>query len=130
MKNDSKWKFPLLKPEKLVVSKLNLNENMMHIINEVNGEIEPMAKQDKESAEEVKPNYTRWLLGTYTDPKTQELMLGFVPFDPVTKMTGEFQSERAAGNLEVLLERYMVKQASLGILEQGNFTQERKTEIY
>lgn len=77
----------------------------------------------------VKPNYTRFLVGTYLD-LTHGWMICSAPFDPVTGQIGELQKERAAGDIEVMRERLMIKEVNLGLFSSDPITQEKKEEIY
>ncbi len=77
-----------------------------------------------------KPNFVRHMVGTYIDPKNQERMIIHVAFDPATLQLSEVLTERVAGNFEVQRERLMIKQASLGLLDDGNFPEEVKTKLY
>lgn len=78
----------------------------------------------------LEPNYTRFLLGSYTDPVNGEWKTVQFPFDPVTMQVGSPVSERVAGDIEVLREKVAIKLINLGVLEHGVFKQEKKIELY
>lgn len=65
----------------------------------------------------VEPKFTRYMVGTYLDPITREWMLSYVHFDPVTKTIDKMQTERVAGNTEVMRERLSITQAKLGLFD-------------
>lgn len=82
-----------------------------------------------EQSSQQQPNYTRFMIGTYLDP-VEGWSLGYAPFDPVTKMIGEFKSERCAGDFEVMLERLRIKEVNLGLFSSDPIKAEKKEEIY
>jgi|GEM_PF-6328147 hypothetical protein len=84
----------------------------------------------KDAIEQSAPKFTRFLVGTYIDPVTNEWMIAQAPLDPVLKVTGNVTVERVAGDMEVMKERLVIKQGMLGIFEAGEFSQEKKMEIY
>lgn len=75
-------------------------------------------------------NFTRFMVGTYLDPRTGEWMVAQAPFDPLTLTIGDLVPERVAGNAEVMREKLAIKQVNLGLLEPGAFKEEKKNEIY
>ena len=60
---------------------------------------------------------TRFMIGTYIDPVNGQWMLSFVKFNPATGDIGKVQTERVAGNFEVMQERLMIKQMELGLYQ-------------
>lgn len=75
---------------------------------------EPIAQQ------EPAVRLTRWMVGTYIDPMTNEWMLAQIKFDPITKQTGELVTERVTGDYEVMKERLAVKEAILNLFSREN----------
>lgn len=69
------------------------------------------------SEDQQSPNYTRFMLGTYLDPVKGEWMLAYVKFDPLTMKFDVVQTERVAGDAEVMKERLVIKQAQLGLFD-------------
>jgi hypothetical protein len=82
------------------------------------------------AAEVRSPKFSRNMVGTYKDPKNGEWMICHVAFDPATLQLSTIVIDRAAGNIEVMRERLQIKQATLGLLEDGDFTNESKPNIY
>lgn len=75
-------------------------------------------------SDEKKPEFTRFMVGTYLDPVKGEWMLAYVKFDPSNMKCDVVQTERVAGDAEVMKERLVIKQAQLGLFSyqpvQGN----------
>lgn len=98
-----------------------------------NGQFVPADSEEvvvTSTKQDFSPEFTRWLIGTYIDPKTNEWMTIQVPFDPKTLQLGKLDVQRVAGNHEIMLERLQIKMGSLGLAEEGDFSAEQKTEIY
>lgn len=91
-------------------------------------EVAELPKGSITVGQEVK--LTRYMVGTFLDPITREWMLAQVKFDPVTKVVSELQTERVAGNHEVMLERFQIKVGNLGIMSADDMNDENKVEIY
>lgn len=71
-----------------------------------------------ELPKEVKPNFTRVLLGTYWDPQTGEWKFASVKFDPLTMQVSEVKEERVGGDHHVMMEQLHVKQIRLNFFEK------------
>ena len=76
------------------------------------------SKKDNTETGEIKPNYTRALLGTYWDPQRGEWMLAKAKFDPVTLQATEVTSERVAGDSLVMMDQLYIKQIQLNFYEK------------
>lgn len=76
------------------------------------------------------PKYTRYMVGTYLDPVSREWMIAYTHFDPVTKTMDTMQTEKVAGNHEVMIERFQIKVGNLGIMTSEDVQSEKKVEIY
>lgn len=71
-----------------------------------------------ELPKEVKPNFTRVLLGTYWDPQTGEWMYAKAKFDPITMQTSEITTERVAGDSLVMMDGLYIKQIQCNFYEK------------
>lgn len=78
----------------------------------------------------VEPKFTRYMVGTYLDPVTREWMLAYTAFDPITKKISTLQTERVAGNEEVMIERFQIKVGNLGLMSSEDVLEEKKVDIY
>ncbi len=78
----------------------------------------------------VEPKFTRFMVGTYLDPVTREWMIAYTKFDPSTKTIDTLQTERVAGNHEVMVERFQIKVGNLGLMTAEDMQEEKKVEIY
>jgi hypothetical protein len=76
------------------------------------------------------PKFTRYMVGTYLDPISREWMLAYAHFDPSTGIVDKMQTERVAGNHEVMVERFQIKVGNLGLMTTEDVQQEKKVEIY
>ena len=76
------------------------------------------------------PKFTRYMVGTYLDPVTREWMIAYAHFDPSTKAVDILQTERVAGNHEVMIERFQIKVGNLGLMTAEDVQSENKVEIY
>lgn len=63
------------------------------------------------------PKLTRFMVGTYLDPKSGEWMIAQAKFDPITKTVGEFVATRAAGDREVMREKFQITVVTLGLFD-------------
>jgi hypothetical protein len=66
---------------------------------------------------EVKPSVplTRYMLGSFIDPVTNEWKLAYIKFNPATLAVGEVKTERCAGDRQVMEERLAIRQIELGL---------------
>lgn len=78
----------------------------------------------------IEPKFTRFMVGTYLDPVTREWMLAYTKFDPVTKTVDVLQTERVAGNHEVMVERFQIKVGNLGLMIAEDIVEEKKIDLY
>jgi hypothetical protein len=85
---------------------------------------------DNFEAPEAPPKFTRYMVGTFLDPQTKEWMIAYAHFDPVTKSVDVLQTERVAGNEEVMIERFQIKIGNLGLMSTEDVQSENKVEIY
>ena len=80
-------------------------------------EIVEALKEATEATQVAPPVFTRFMVGTYIDPLTGEWMLAYAKFNPLTKQMDVLQTERVAGDREVMRERLTIKQAQLGLYD-------------
>jgi hypothetical protein len=63
-------------------------------------------------------NLSRYMIGTYVDPQSGEWMIAEIKFDPATKQVGVISIERAAGDVEVMRERFQIKVVNRGLFSR------------
>lgn len=94
-------------------------DKMSKVENAKNKETEQVPASLEEVTVAPAVNLTRFMLGTYLDPQSGEWMLAYVKFDPRTMTLGQIKTDRVAGDMEVMKERMLIKQAQLGIYDVG-----------
>jgi hypothetical protein len=75
-----------------------------------------------------KPNFTRFMIGTFFDPKDGEWKIVQAKFDPNTLTFGTIDVQRVAGDVEIMRERIDIKIIRLGLLENKDMTEEMAVE--
>jgi len=92
-------------------------------------EIEDVDGMDEPNGNASTPQLTRFMVGTYLDP-VKGWMIAQAKFDPITQALGEFSVQPAAGDREVMRERFQIKVVSLGLFDAETPKEETAFNIY